>query len=457
MIERDLLEKYNTAVPRYTSYPPANFFNADFSVDDYEKFLAASNHETPENISIYIHTPFCPRLCFYCGCNTTITRNQHTIASYMEALKKEISMVAPLLDKTRRVSQIHWGGGTPNALGTKIIQSVMDLIRREFKFTDHPEIAMECSPAYLTKDYIDDLIAMGFNRFSLGIQDFKSDVLKAVNRAEPALPVVDIMEHIRKKSSAGINLDFIYGLPLQTVQSFGETIAEAAGLKPERLVTFSYAHVPWFKQSQKNLEKYGLPDADEKLQMFEAGYEIMTGKGYKQIGLDHFARPDDELSLSLENKKLHRNFQGYCTRETTGQVYAFGTSSISQLHSAYVQNTKEVPAYMNAINAGTFAVVKGYKLREEQIVVREVVNEIMCNRYLSWTALASRLGVDREQAMKMTEENETELKGFESDGLIVKNQDGLEVTDKGRFFIRNIAASYDPMLKAGQKNFSKSI
>lgn len=457
MIERDLLEKYNTAVPRYTSYPPANFFHEEFSVNDYRSMLVSSNQEQPENISIYLHTPFCPRLCFYCGCNTTITHNSKMINAYMDALKKEIGMVARLLGKSRKVSQIHWGGGTPNALDTEVIAPIMDLIRENFNFRENAEIAMECSPAYLNHDYLDELMVMGFNRFSLGIQDFRKDVLKAVNRAEPAMPVKEIMEYIREKSDAGINLDFIYGLPLQSVESFRDTIREAAALKPDRLVTFSYAHVPWFKEAQKNLEKYGLPDADDKLQMFEAGYKVMTEAGYTPIGLDHYARPEDELSKALENKSLHRNFQGYCTRETTGQVYAFGTSAISQLHSAYAQNTKSVPAYIQSIDEGEFAVVKGYKLKLDQIVVREVVNEIMCNQFLSWPNISERLGVNESVIRQMVEPNEEIMKEFESDGLIRINAEGFEVVGNGRFFIRNIAASFDPMLKTGQKNFSKSI
>lgn len=457
MIRRDLLDKYDKAMPRYTSYPPANFFNEDFTEADYKTHLVSSNREKPENISLYIHIPFCPRLCFYCGCNTTITRNDKVIEAYMDALKKEINKVATFIDNKREVSQIHWGGGTPNALGIDVIKPVMDLIYERFRIREKAEIAMECSPAYLSYDYLDALFDMGFNRISLGIQDFRTEVLKAVNRAEPALPVEIIMDYIRKNSGAGVNLDFIYGLPLQTVESFKETIGRAAALHPDRLVTFSYAHVPWFRKAQKKLESYGLPDAGSKLEMFEAGYDVMTSKGYTPIGLDHYAKPDDELSKALANKQLHRNFQGYCTRETTGQVYAFGTSAISQLHSAYAQNTKDVAEYTKSIKDNRFVINKGYKLKLDQIVIREVVNEIMCNQRLSWEVLAERLLIDDDVARKMTRNNYAQLREFESDGLIRLHEDGLEVINDGRFFIRNIAASFDPMLKDEHMNYSRSV
>ncbi|MDZ7740990.1 MAG: oxygen-independent coproporphyrinogen III oxidase [Bacteroidota bacterium] len=457
MIERELLEKYNKAVPRYTSYPPANFFYEDFNGDDYKKFLISSNHDKPENISLYIHIPFCPRLCYYCGCNTTITKNNAIINSYIEALKKEIIMVSGYLADYRKVSQIHWGGGTPNALDVDIVKSIMDLIFEKFQLIPNAEIAMECSPAYLTKEYLDALFAMKFNRISLGIQDFKKDVLKAVNRASPAMPVKVIMDYIRENSDAGINLDFIYGLPLQNTESFGETMGRAVELQPDRLVTFSYAHVPWIKKSQQKLEDYGLPAAELKLKMFETGYEIMTTAGYIPIGLDHYAKAEDDLSKALKNKSLHRNFQGYCTRQTTGQVYAFGTSAISQLYSSYAQNTKDVKDYVKRIKDEQLPIDKGYKLGVDQIIIREIINEIMCNQYLSLRALAERLNIDLDAIKTFIPDNHKDLEVFEEDGLIDVFDDGIRVIGDGRFVIRNIAAAYDPILKTEQKNFSKSI
>lgn len=457
LIPRDLLEKYNKAVPRYTSYPPANFFNEKPSGKAVEELLQASNDDQPENISVYIHIPFCPQLCFYCGCNTTITRNKGWISEYLEALKKEIKLVANQLSPHRKVTQVHWGGGTPNYLEVEQIKEIMDLLRAGYRFDERPEIAIEVNPGYLTKSYVDDLLEAGFNRFSVGIQDFKEEVLDAVNRARPNIPVKELVDYIRRNGQAAVNLDFIYGLPYQGEASFRETIRQALSIQPDRLVTFSYAHVPWFKKAQQKLEKHGLPSADEKLRLFENAFSIMTENGYVPIGLDHFAKEDDELSVALKNNRLHRNFQGYATRETTGQVYAFGTSAISQLDSAYVQNTKDVNTYIEKMNQSEWAAEKVYEVSKKEKVLREVINDIMCNRRLSWSEIAERMNIPADEVQSFTAETNEDLEGFERDALIERNEDGLIVTDRGRFFIRNVAAAFDPLVKETDKKFSKSI
>lgn len=456
LIPRDLLEKYNTAVPRYTSYPPANFFEQDNQNTDIVGLLKASNSQKTQNISLYIHIPFCPKLCLYCGCNTSITRNRDRINEYVEALKEEIKQVAQHLDKSRKVTQVHWGGGTPNYLESGKISEIMALLRDNFTFSENPEIAIECNPAYLDKDYIDTLKREGFNRFSIGIQDFNEKVLKTVNRDKSAIPVRELTEYIRRDGQAAVNLDFIYGLPYQNEDSFKDTIQKAIDIEPDRLVTFSYAHVPWFKKSQQKLEAHGLPSAEKKLRLFEHAFQMLTGSGYTAIGLDHFARPDDELAVALNNKMLHRNFQGYCTRETTGQVYAFGTSAISQLDNAYYQNTKDVDSYISKVMAGERVVEKVYMVSEEEQVLREVINEVMCNRILPWQTIAERTNKTAGEVRALTAINEEKLEEFKNDGLITIGKD-IEVTDKGRFFIRNIASAFDPLVQNTDKKFSKSI
>ena len=239
------------------------------------------------------------------------------------------------------------------------------------------------------------MVNSGFNRFSLGIQDFNEKVLENVNRDASVIPVEELVAMIRSHENTSVNLDFIYGLPYQNVESFTETITRAVEISPDRLVTFSYAHVPWVKKAQKILEKKGLPEADEKLVMFEAGFKILTENGYKPIGLDHFAKSNDELSIALENRKLHRNFQGYCTRETTGQVYAFGSTGISQLESAYAQNAKHTNTYIDKINAGNFTVEKGYALNKNEKIIKHVINEIMCNHFVSWPETAQKFNISR--------------------------------------------------------------
>ena len=456
-IPENLIEKYNVPVPRYTSYPPANFFNAGFTENEYRKAVVLSNTEEPRNISLYLHIPFCPVLCHYCGCNTHITRNELLKENYLHALKKEIDLLKPLLDENRKVSQVHWGGGTPNSLRADQIEDIMTFIRKRFNFIDQPEIAIECNPAHLDHAYVDKLLKLGFNRISLGIQDFSEKVLKTVNREIPAIPAKEFVSQIKSSGMAKVNLDFIYGLPHQTVDSFRQTMEQAIDLQPDRLVTFSYAHVPNIKKSQKILEKAGLTTPFEKIRMFGNTYRMMKNAGYVPIGLDHFAREEDELSVALRNRSLHRNFQGYCTRETTGQVYAFGSTGISQLENGYAQNAKNVGNYMELVNQGRLTTEKGYSLSLEQKVIRHVITEIMCNQYISWKETSEKFSLSESAIKSITGYDEPMLKEFREDKLLTITSDALTITETGRFFVRNIAASFDPGLNKSGKTFSKAL
>jgi len=455
--ENHLTEKYNVPVPRYTSYPPANFFVNEFNNEDYIRAIETSNHEWPDNISIYIHIPFCPKICHYCGCNTHLTRDTNKMRIYVDAVKKEILMVKKHLNPQRKVSQIHWGGGTPNSLPIEMVEEIMALIHLSFSFIPNPEIAMECHPAMLDANYINALVKTGFNRISLGIQDFNPVVLKNVNRDAPEIPVEELVEMLRSHKNMGVNLDFIYGLPFQDVKSFSETIERAAKISPDRLVTFSYAHIPWIKKAQKILEKRGLPEATEKLAMFKAAFNILTQNGYTAIGLDHYAKSNDELSIAVKNRMLHRNFQGYCTRETTGQVYAFGATGISQMESAYSQNVKDTMQYVAAIEKGNFSIEKGYSLNKTEKIIKHVINEIMCNHFISWNEAAGKFGVSESDVKNTVAFDENLLAGFVADGLINFEPGEIEVTDLGKFFVRNIAASFDPNLKNAMQKFSKAL
>lgn len=458
MINRELLEKYNHPVPRYTSYPPANFFTEEFSPANYLDAIDQSNQWNPQNISIYIHIPFCLKMCYFCGCNSYALRKADVIDAYIKALIQEIKMVTSRLDKNRKVSQIHYGGGTPNAIPVEYLQQINELLFSTFQFIPEPEIAIEVNPAYLTFEQMTGLKKAGFNRFSLGIQDFDTQVLDAVNREKPGMPVEDIIAFLKQDSpNMAVNLDFIYGLPKQTAANFSETIRKAIELKPDRLVTFSYAHVPWVSKIQKKLEKEGLPASDEKIKMFEAAYSLLTQNGYEAIGLDHYANSGDELALARRNKQLHRNFQGYCTRRTTGQVYAFGVTGISQLSGVYAQNTKSIDDYITKINQGELTTIKGYKLTDQQVIVREVITELMCNEQIVWNSLSERLGFSSEELKKQTTYNTEILDGFESDGLITLSEEKIQITQQGQLFIRNVAASFDPLIQAGQTNFSKPV
>ena len=458
IVNKELIEKYNQAVPRYTSYPPANHFSDNFSASNYAKLLEESNSASPQNIAFYIHIPFCQHICYYCGCNALKLNKESNIEGYIVALKKEISLVLSKLDKGRKISQIHFGGGTPNAIEAHYLKDIIATLSRDFNFIENPEIAIECHPALLTYDYIDQLADAGFNRFSLGIQDFDDAVLKVVNRRPSVLPVEDLVAYLRSKpNTVGVNLDFIYGLPLQTAESFAKSIERAINIQPDRLVTFSYAHVPWLKKHQQILQKKGLPDSESKMAMFEKASELMQKAGYQTIGFDHFAKPDDELTLALNNKQLHRNFQGYCTRRTTGQVYAFGVSGISQLNAGYVQNTKDIKTYIAALEKDILPVEKGLIASDIQRIVREVINQLMCNHYLHWQELSDLLNLTIEELKTIVNYNEAKLTDFAKDGLLTFNQEHLEVTEIGGVLIRNIAALFDPMYEQGENKYSKTV
>lgn len=457
-ISSQLVEKYNTPVPRYTSYPPANYFTENYSASDYIKAIEESNSGNPQNISFYVHIPFCIKSCFYCGCNHVRMKKTENVREYVDVVKKEIGMVLPMLDKNRKVSQIHYGGGTPNAIDAAFLAEINQLFFDHFAFIDNPEIAIECNPAYLDEAYIDELMAAGFNRFSLGIQDFDTKVLDTINRDASAIPVKELVELMRsKKKDIAVNLDFIYGLPGQTEASFLEAMEKAIDVHPDRLVTFAYAHVPWIFKAQQALEKAGLPSSEEKNNMFLSALQKLEKNGYATIGMDHYALETDELTQALKNQSLHRNFQGYCTRRTTGQVYAFGSSSISQLERDYAQNEKSVPKYIERIKNDGFAIVKGQRLSNELAVTREVITELMCNRQINWEEIATLYKISADELKTLVGYDVAILDGFVTDGILEYNNQKLQVYEDKLLFLRNVAAAFDPLMKNSDKKFSKPM
>jgi oxygen-independent coproporphyrinogen-3 oxidase len=456
-LSQSLLQKYNVPTPRYTSYPPANYFHENFDSEMNLKAFTDSNDSLPHNISFYIHIPFCGKLCHYCGCNTHISKDKVLIKNYVNTLKKEILLYKSMLNTERKISQIHWGGGTPNYLPVEDVEEIMALFFEHFQFIEQPEIAMECHPAHLNFEYVDRLVKSGISRISLGVQDFESKVMETVNRDESVIPIAELIAYIKTKGNISVNLDFVYGLPFQTPESFTTTIKQAIAANPDRLAIFSYAHVPWLKKAQQALEKYNLPDADQKIKLFQIAYQELTKSGYVAIGLDHFAKPSDELCQALSTKTIHRNFQGYCTRETTGQVYAIGVSGISQLENAYLQNTKDLSVYAKAIDEGRLPVEKVYFVNTEEKIIREVINELMCNNYVSLPTIASMFKIDLDELKTILTFEEETIKQFEKEGLLVYKENTIEITDEGKFFMRNIAASFDPKMKANEKTFSKAL
>ena len=450
-----LFKKYNVPVPRYTSYPTANEFEP-FDAHRYLEAVETSNDAAADNISFYIHVPFCRHLCHYCGCNSVAMAQPKRIEEYFETLHQEIDLLLPHLRKDRRISQIHYGGGSPSSMPLPLIRGINEHLLSAFSTIDKPEIAIECHPGYLESNDWQYLLDSGFNRFSLGIQDFNTDVLRTVNRRPSLLPVADIMEILRK-GGAKVNFDFIYGLPKQTTTEFVSTIQTAISLNPNRLVTFSYAHLPSLFKRQMILEKAGLPLQTEKLKMFEEASKMLQSGGYVPIGMDHFVLPDDDLNVALQHHTLHRNFQGYCPRRITAQVYAFGVSGISQLDAAYAQNTKDISAYMAQVNAGQMPIQRGYALAPWQRMTREVIECIMCNNAINWHDMAQRLHVSVDEIKQAIHYNEAELKTLQADGLIAFDADSVEITPDGQPFVRNVAAAFDPMMRHNHRLFSKPV
>ncbi|MDR0962766.1 MAG: oxygen-independent coproporphyrinogen III oxidase [Mediterranea sp.] len=451
-----LLSKYNTPVPRYTSYPPANYFHT-YTNDAYRNAVEKSNAAADNHLSFYLHIPFCRHLCHYCGCNSYLMARPEVAEAYVDALHREIDLLLPLLHTDRRIAQIHYGGGSPTVLPLHHIRALNEHLLSAFATIEQPEIAIECHPAYLTADNWKELTRCGFNRYSIGVQDFNHTVLQTVNRRPSCLPMEEIFAILRD-TDARINLDFLYGLPHQTVESFAESIAQAIALQPDRLVTFGYAHVPWVNKRQLILEKAGLPSNEEKNRIFAHTADMLQQAGYVRVGMDHFVRPDDELNVALQTGRLHRNFQGYCTRRTTAQVYAFGVTGISQLETAYAQNSKEIPEYIDTLNAGKLCIKKGYDLDRNEQLTREVIESLMCNYRINWSELSHRLHLTVAELKAATAYDEKKLRAFADDGLITYTDDTIVVTTEGAPFVRNVAASLDRLMQQpSDKTFSKPI
>lgn len=453
----EIIEKYNIPVPRYTSYPPANFFTESFNQADYIQAVDDSNTNQPQHISIYIHIPFCKHLCHYCGCNSYPMMKQEVVDNYLLALKQELKFILNRLHKSRKVSQIHYGGGSPSALPAARLKELNDFILARFNTIENPEIAIECHPGYITREQWIEIAEAGFNRISIGIQDLHQDVLDAVHRKSSIVPLTEIFTILRERNIA-INLDFIYGLPLQTPERFEENMKQVLALQPDRVVTFSYAHVPWVNPNMKKLEEIGLPEQETKKTIFETISNILTQGGYEPIGIDHFVKADDELYLAYKDKKLHRNFQGYCTKRTTGQVYAFGVSAISQLAGAYAQNTKSIEEYIEHMQSDFDIVRKGYKLSIDQQIVRDAIMMLMCNECLIWSDLAQTFNLSIDDIRCKLFYAEAILNEMAADGLITLTDEGIHATEEGRIFTRNIAAAFDPLWKDnGEQRYSKPI
>jgi len=453
-VDLDLVRKYNVAGPRYTSYPPATKFT-DAVTWDQLSMKIEDNNRAPRDLSVYFHIPFCETLCWFCGCTTVITLNHDKGRDYIDYLGREVARLAPMLNKGRKAVQLHFGGGSPTFLRPDEIRRLGDIIHKHFTFAPDIEASVEVDPRRLTREHMVALREIGFNRASMGVQDFNPVVQEAIHRIQPREMTQQAMDWMRELGYKSINLDLIYGLPHQTPASFNETLDTVLEMKPDRLAVFSYAHVPWIKPSQKILEQKVLPTPESKLEVLKLVIERLTADNqYVYIGMDHFAKPNDELTISQREKKLQRNFQGYSTRAGS-DIYAFGMSAVSQTPDVYWQNEKELPKYQTAVDAGNVPLHKAYLVSDEDKIRRETIMRTMCDLSLDFAAMSAKLGINFEQHFA---KELALLAPFAADGLVKQKPGGLEVTDAGRLFIRNIAMCFDNTLApAGERRHSKTI
>ena len=458
MFEVDLkkFEKYDKPGPRYTSYPTAPQFNENFKREDYLDEIVKTNYgeQTPD-LSLYFHIPYCDTLCYFCGCNMLITRNRDRINEYIKYLQKEIDLIRAYILPDRKVAQHHWGGGTPTYLNPDEINQLSSYINQSFAFKDDAEVSCEIDPRELTKAHLEALRNNGFNRISMGVQDFNEKVQKAVNRIQPEDMTRQVINWVRELGFHSINLDLIYGLTFQSLDTFADTVDKIIDIPPDRIAVFNYAHVPWMKKHQALIHPEDLPAPEEKLDILKTTIEKLTGAGYVFIGMDHFAKPDDELSTALKEKKLYRNFQGYSTN-AGADLYAFGITSISQLKNIYAQNYKTEKEYYKALDDEQIPTAKGYRLTEDDQIRREVIMKLMCDFELNFKSIEDKFNINFKDYFSWGLNN---LKEMQKDELVEISNEGITVKDMGRLLIRNIAMNFDGYIerKEDKAKYSRTV
>ncbi|MDX1303958.1 oxygen-independent coproporphyrinogen III oxidase [Photobacterium sp.] len=449
--DQALIEKYNYSGPRYTSYPTALEFHEAFTPAEFDMACA----QYPERkLSLYVHIPFCHKLCYYCGCNKIITRHQHKADQYLDVLEQEIRQRATLLGN-RQVSQLHWGGGTPTFLTKPQISRLMRLLRDQFNFDPDAEISIEVDPREIELDVLDLLRAEGFNRLSIGVQDFNKEVQKLVNREQDEEFIFAMVQRAKELGFRSTNLDLIYGLPTQNRERFAKTLEQVLTMKPGRLSVFNYAHMPALFSAQRKLKDELLPSANEKLGILQDTISTLTEAGYQFIGMDHFALPDDELAVAQRNGILHRNFQGYTTQGDC-DLLGMGVSAISMIGDCYAQNQKELKAYYADVNNKHQALWKGVSLDADDLLRREVIKALICNFQLDMTVIEEHFDLNFKQYFA---EDLKLLQTFINDGLVTVDERVIQVELKGRLLIRNICMCFDKYLRdrARQQQFSRVI
>lgn len=443
-----LLRAYDKPTPRYTSYPTALQFKP---LDDGLSHIKANNQDASRPLSLYVHIPFCQSMCWYCGCTKVITRDNARGDAFLDTLELELGQVSPHIHPDRRVVQVHFGGGTPTFLTPAQLTRLNAMLRRHFTFGPEVEYGVEIDPRRVSAEHIQALAQMGVNRASLGVQDVDPQVQEAINRVQPVEQTDQVINWLRDAGIQSINLDLVYGLPYQDPERYARTLAQVKQWAPERLATYSYAHVPWAMPSQKLLERHPLPDAEQKLQLFALIVEELTAQGYTFIGLDHFAK--GPLADAQRDGTLRRNFQGYSTHAAT-DIYAFGPSSISQLEGAYLQNHRDLQPWEEAVKANQSPIHRGYILSDDDKRRGETIMRLMCDAGLNYAKMSRLLGTDFERYFEPELEH---LQGFEEDGLLTRYDGGFNLTFAGRLLMRPVAATFDAYLSHSDQRHAKAI
>lgn len=440
-VSEEFLNRYNRPGPRYTSYPTAPVWQETFGPDDLENvFAKADAARLP--VSLYMHLPFCESLCLFCACNVVIQKNKAVATPYLDTLKREVDYVAKFISRDRPVIQFHWGGGTPTYLSPAQLDDLFAWTRERFTFAPDAEIGVEVDPRVTSLQHLETLRRLGFNRLSMGVQDFNPEVQKVVHRIQPYEVTRDLMAAARRLGFDSINVDLIYGLPYQTAGSFAESVDQMLTLRPDRVAMFSYAHVPWLKKQQGSFRDR-LPEGMEKFRIFRTGLEMFTNAGYSYIGMDHFAWPTDELAMAQQNRTLHRNFQGYTTKAGAA-LYGMGVSAISGIGTAYAQNYRDVPNYSATVERRGVATMRGYQMTRDDEIRRSVISRLLCHTVIPKTEVEKEFGIafDEYFAPEMAR-----LAGFCADELVSVSPAEIRVTMLGRIFIRNVAMVFDSYLK----------
>ncbi len=451
---KELIRKYNVPGPRYTSYPTAVQFQETDDLSDVISHLDKRNRE-PRNISLYFHVPFCFSLCWYCGCTKIITKNTDRGDVYIDYLAKEMDLVKNKIHPESKVIQLHMGGGTPTFLKPDQLKRLGEEIKKRFNFHKEIEFSVEIDPRTCSKDHVDALAQIGVNRASLGVQDTNEEVQKAIHRIQPFEQTVQVTQWLREAWIDSINFDLIYGLPKQNAETFKKTLEDVKTLTPNRLAVYSYAHLPNLMPSQRLLNEEDFPTPDEKLSMLMLAIDNLENEGYRYIGMDHFSKENDELTKALVEGTLQRNFQGYSTHANT-DMYALGMSGISMIDSIYYQNTKDLDAYYSRLDTGELPVIKQMILTRDDLLRRDWISRLMCKPTVYFDQFEEKWGVNPREYFSEEWERLDEL---EKDGLIIKLKNEIQITNRGRLFLRNIAMVFDAYLSQDKKTkrYSKTV